>query len=127
MTNQVLPPIWRGLKRRCPHCKDGDLVCTVALITLGTKVRRGLFSLQWIVFLLCLALQPFFGFRISHWIVGVIFFCAVTVSIVVTMPQRQGFAIALNYLSWVYVRDPSDLLPCVNANWRKRDDKIRKS
>jgi len=69
----------------------------------------------------------FFVFRISHWIEGVIFFCAVTVSIVVTMPQRQGFAIALNYLSWVYVRDPSDLLPCVNANWRKRDDKIRKS
>ena len=27
------------------------------------------------------------------------------------MPQRQGAAIALNYLSRVYLRDPSDALP----------------
>ena len=27
------------------------------------------------------------------------------------MPQRQGAAVALNYLSRIYFRDPSDALP----------------
>ena len=33
------------------------------------------------------------------------------VPLVATMPQRQGAAIALNYLSRVYFPDPSDEIP----------------
>ena len=33
------------------------------------------------------------------------------------MPQRQGLEVALNYLSRVYFRDPSDLLPCGDTDF----------
>lgn len=53
----------------------------------------------------------YFGFRVSNWLEGVAFFLALACPLVATMPQRQGAAIALNYLSRVYLRDPSDVLP----------------
>lgn len=53
----------------------------------------------------------FFGFRITTWLNGVGFFLAVAGPLVATMPQRQGAAVALSYLSRVYFRDPSDVLP----------------
>jgi len=39
------------------------------------------------------------------------FFSAMVVPLIATMPHRQGVAVALNYLSRVYFRDPSDELP----------------
>jgi hypothetical protein len=33
------------------------------------------------------------------------------VPLVLTMPHRQGMAIALDYVSRVYLRDPSDHIP----------------
>lgn len=122
MTNQVIPAIWWGLKRRCSHCGDGDLF--VRWITLHARcLYCGLEYLRnqgeaWPFFFVMDRIPIaagitaiFFGFRISHWIEGVAFFCAIAVPIVVTMPQRQGLAISLNYLSRVYFCDPSDLLP----------------
>ena len=53
----------------------------------------------------------YFGFRVSTWLEGAAFFLALAVPLVATMPQRQGVAVALNYLSRVYFRDPSDALP----------------
>lgn len=53
----------------------------------------------------------YFGFRITGWLSGLGFFAAVAGPIVATMPQRQGVAIALNYLSRVWFPDPSDELP----------------
>ena len=53
----------------------------------------------------------FFGFRITSWLNGIGFFLAIAGPLVATMPQRQGAAIALSYLSRVYFRDPSDDLP----------------
>ena len=53
----------------------------------------------------------YFGFRVSDWKVGVMFFLAMAVPLVVTMPHRQGIAIALNYLSRLYFEDPSDEIP----------------
>ena len=53
----------------------------------------------------------FFGFRITNWLNGVGFFLAIAGPLIVTMPQRQGAAVALKYLSRVYFRDPSDALP----------------
>ena len=58
-----------------------------------------------------LILIVFFGFRVSGWATGLAFFGAMVVPLVVTMPHRQGLAVALNYLSRVYFRDPSDQLP----------------
>ncbi len=53
----------------------------------------------------------FFGFRVTGWFTGLVFFLAIAGPLVATMPQRMGVAIALNYLSRVYFRDPSDELP----------------
>ena len=60
-----------------------------------------------------LILIVFFGFRVSSWQLGVLFFGGMAVPLVATMPNRQGIAVALNYLSRVYFPDPSDVLPDV--------------
>lgn len=128
---RILPTVWRGVRRRCPHCGRGPLF--VRWITLHRQCPDcGLVYLRnqgdiwffWIVMdripiLLGIA-AIFFGFRITTWLNGVGFFLAVAGPLVATMPQRQGAAVALSYLSRVYFRDPSDVLPaplddCIGA------------
>ena len=119
---RILPTVWRGVRRRCPHCGRGPLF--VRWITLHRRCSEcGLVYLRnqgdawffWIVMdripiLLGIA-AIFFGFRITTWLDGLGFFLAVAGPLVATMPQRQGAAVALGYLSRVYFRDPSDVLP----------------
>ena len=118
----VLSTVWRGVRRRCPHCGRGPLF--VRWITPHRKCADcGLVYLRdhgdiwffWIVMdripiLLGIA-AIFFGFRITNWLNGIGFFLAIAGPLVATMPQRQGAAIALSYLSRVYFRDLSDDLP----------------
>ena len=61
--------------------------------------------------LLCGIAAIFFGFRVTTWVSGLLFFGAIARPLVVTMPQRKGIALAINYLSRVHFRDPSDALP----------------
>ena len=119
---RILPTVWRGVRRRCPHCGRGSLF--VRWITLHRQCANcGLVYLRnhgdiwffWIVMdripiLLGIA-AIFFGFRISNWLDGLGFFLAIAGPLIATMPQRQGAAVALSYLSRVYFRDPSDALP----------------
>ena len=119
---RFLPTVWRGVRRRCPHCGRGPLF--VRWITPHRKCSDcGLVYLRnhgdiwffWIVMdripiLLGIA-AIFFGFRITSWLNGIGFFLAIAGPLVATMPQRQGAAIVLSYLSRVYFRDPSDELP----------------
>jgi uncharacterized protein (DUF983 family) len=58
-----------------------------------------------------LILIVFFGVHTLSWQAGLLFFGILAIPLVATMPQRQGFAVALNYLSRVYFRDPSDEIP----------------
>ena len=58
-----------------------------------------------------LVLIVFFGLRTPTWPRALLFFAALAVPLVATMPQRQGIAVALNYLSRVWFPDPSDDLP----------------
>ena len=119
---RVLPTVWRGVRRRCPHCGRGPLF--VRWITLHRRCADcGLVYLRnqgdiwffWIVMdripILVGIAAIFFGFRITSWLNGIAFFLAVAGPLVATMPQRQGAAVALSYLSRVYFRDPSDALP----------------
>ena len=62
-----------------------------------------------------LILIVFFGLRVATWQMGVLFFGGMAVPLVATMPQRQGVAVALNYLLRVYFPDPSDEIPPVDA------------
>ena len=57
----------------------------------------------------------YFGFQVTHWSMGLLFFGGMAVPLVATMPHRQGVAIALNYLSRVYFRDPLDALPAKDS------------
>ncbi len=58
-----------------------------------------------------LILIVFFGLRIATWQMAALFLGGMVVPLVATMPQRQGVAVALNYLSRVYFRDSSDDIP----------------
>ena len=94
---------WVTLHRRCSVC---------GLVYLRDQGDAWFF---WIVMdripiLLGIA-AIFFGFRITTWLNGLGFLLAVAGPLVATMPQRQGAAVALAYLSRVYFRDPSDALP----------------
>ena len=110
------------MHRRCPHCGQGQLfarwitphrACSVCgLVYLRNQGDTWLF---WIlmdrvpIFLGIVAI--YFGFRVTNWVTGLLFFGAMAGPLIATMPHRQGIAIALNYLSRVHFRDPSDQLP----------------
>ena len=59
-----------------------------------------------------------FGLRVATWQMGALFFGGMAIPLVASMPQRQGVAVALNYLSRVYVRDASDEIPPVDVGER---------
>ena len=115
--------LWRGARRRCPHCGRGPLF--VRWITLHERCRvcglqylrnQGDTWLYWIVMdripiAVGLILIVFFGLHTPTWPQALFFFAAMAAPLVATMPQRQGIAVALNYLSRVYFPDPSDDLP----------------
>ena len=113
----------RGARRRCPHCGRGPLFvrwttlherCNVC----GLRYLRnqGDTWLYWSVMdripiAIGLVLIFFFGLHTPTWPQVLLFFAAMAAPLVATMPQRQGIAVALNYLSRVYFPDPSDDLP----------------
>ena len=120
------PPVgrtlWRGVRRRCPHCGRGPLF--VRWITTHDHCSDcGLVYLRnqgdtWLFWILMDRIPVaigivliYFGFQVTHWSIGLLFFAGMAVPLVATMPHRQGVAIALNYLSRVYFRDPSDDMP----------------
>ena len=53
----------------------------------------------------------YFGFRATEWWILASFFAAMVVPLIATMEYRQGVAVALNYLSRIYLPDPSDEMP----------------
>ena len=61
-----------------------------------------------------LILVVFFGLRGFDRVVGTLLFSALVIPLIVTMPHRQGVAVALNHLTRFSFRDPSDELPA----WR---------
>ena len=119
---KVRPTLWRGLRRRCPHCGRGHLFrrwvsrhAACSECGLVYVRNQGDLWLYWILMdrvPLALGIASiFFGFRVTGWLTGLVFFLAIAGPLVATMPQRMGVAIALNYLTRVYFRDPSDELP----------------
>jgi hypothetical protein len=57
--------------------------------------------------LLAIAIM-YFGFVTSTWVGTAIFAVAVAVPLIATIRPRQGLAMALDYLSRIHFRDPSD-------------------
>jgi uncharacterized protein (DUF983 family) len=120
------PEFWtvvrRGLRKKCPHCGQGDLFrgwfklkdqCDVCHL-----VYERNYGDTWFFWILSDRIPiafgivlVYFGFRTTHWLTAGAFLLAMVVPLVWSMPYRQGVAIALSYLSRVYLPDPSDELP----------------
>jgi len=117
------PPITtalrRGLRRRCPGCGEGQLF------------RRGLKTYErcsecnllyqrdygdTLMFMIITDRIPilfgiaflYFGIHPTGWLSTAFFFGALSIPLLATLRERQGLAIALDYLLRVYLRDPSD-------------------
>jgi uncharacterized protein (DUF983 family) len=113
--------VWRGLRKRCPHCGQGPLfagwrhlercsVCdlvfernpgdTWAFTIIGDRL-----PVAAIIVLL------YFGFGRSHRVLAMSAFVVMGVLLVLTAPNRWGVGIALHYLSRVFSPDPADPIP----------------
>lgn len=99
----------RGLRRRCPRCGEG------ALFVRGIKVheRCSVCGLRfqrdpgdtW-TFMIITDRIPilfgivavYFGFQPENWLSTVLFFSALAVPMLATLRERQGLALALDFL-----------------------------
>lgn len=57
----------------------------------------------------------YFGLVATSWTGAAILFVAVAAPMLATIRERQGLALALDYLSRVYFRDPSDEIHSATA------------
>lgn len=109
----------RGLACKCPRCGEGPLfqrwiVTHERCSSCRLLIQRNygdIWGIQLILdripILVGIALI-YFGFRSTNWITATLFTMLLAVPIVATMRNRQGLAIAIDYLSRVYLPDPSD-------------------
>ena len=123
--------LWRGMRRRCPHCGQGPLFsrwitfhprcASCGLVFLRNQGDTWAF---WIIMdripLFAGIVAIYFGFRITGWLSGLLFFLAIAGPLVLTMPQRQGVALAMSYLGRGLVpgpvrRDPASGRPGMTA------------
>lgn len=122
MTRPVIRKVLgRGLRKRCPHCGQSPLFsrwitaldrCPVCgYVYLRNAGDTWLF---WIIGdripLLIAIVLIYFGFVPRGWWMSSAAVLAIVIPLVVSMPYRQGLAIAINYLSRVYMPDrPGDI------------------
>ena len=113
--------LWRGVRKRCPHCGEGPLfsgwshfqrcsMCglvfarnpgdTWAFTILGDRLPIAV-----IIVLI------YFGVVRSHPVLGLTSMVVSLALLVWTAPNRWGAGIALHYLSRVYMPDPADPIP----------------
>jgi hypothetical protein len=57
----------------------------------------------------------YFGFRVTTWQTGLLFFGSLLVPLVVTIPRRYGLAFAITYLSRRRWPDPEDRMPILRG------------
>ena len=109
----------RGLRCKCPRCGKGELFQRWIVTHERCSQCRLLFQRNygdiW-GFMLILDRVPiligitliYFGFRSTNWIAATGFTIVMALPLIATMRNRQGLALALDYLSRVYLPDPSD-------------------
>jgi uncharacterized protein (DUF983 family) len=113
--------LWRGLRKRCPHCGEGPLFAgwshldrcsrcglifvrnpgdTWAFTIVGDRLPIG-----------AMIVVIYFGVVRSHRVLGLTLLALLGALLLWTAPNRWGVGIALHYLSRVYMPDPADPLP----------------
>jgi uncharacterized protein (DUF983 family) len=109
----------RGLRCKCPRCGEGPLFRRWIETHERCSSCRLLFQRNygdiWIYMLLLDRIpilvgvaMIYFGFRATNWMAAVGFAVVMALPLLATMRNRQGLALALDYLSRVYMPDPSD-------------------
>jgi uncharacterized protein (DUF983 family) len=119
--NLITTALWRGLRKRCPHCGEGRLFSgwshlqrcsscglvfarhpgdTWAFTIIGDRLPIAV-----IIILI------YFGVVRFHRVLGLSLMVAAAAVLIWTTPNRWGAGIALDYLSRVYWPDPADPLP----------------
>ena len=111
--------LFRGLRRKCPRCGKGALfrrwiefetrcsVCNLLYQRNHGDIWMFVIIMDRIPLMIGVA-AVFFGFRSTTSLTAAIFFVLLVVPLIGTMPQRQGLALAMDYLSRVYFPDDSD-------------------
>lgn len=102
-----------GLRRRCPRCGEGELFrrwlevnerCAHCGLVFQPDYGDTWFFLiitDRIPLLFGIAVV-YFGFTMPTWVAPVAFFFAMAIPLIATVRQRQGLAIALDYLVRVW-------------------------
>ncbi|HJT16743.1 MAG TPA: hypothetical protein VJ853_05125 [Thermoanaerobaculia bacterium] len=109
----------RGWKRRCPRCGIGPLfergLKFNARCSNCDLVFQRNYGDTWIWMVITDRIPIFFGIVALYfgmvsisWTGTVLLFFAIATPMIATIRQRLGLALALDYLSRLYFRDPSD-------------------
>lgn len=118
-TRRLGAVLGRGLRCKCPRCGEGDLFrrwihthercsnCRLLFQRNYGDIWMFMLILDRIPILVGIALL-YFGFRATNVMATIGFAALMAVPILATMRNRQGLALALDYLSRVYLPDPSD-------------------
>jgi len=116
---EIVLALRRGWLRRCPRCGEGPLfrrgiefykrcpVCQLLYLRNYGDTWMFMIITDRIPILFGIALV-FFGFRANSYLTGAAFFIILSSALLATLRQRQGLALALDYLLRVRLRDPSD-------------------
>jgi uncharacterized protein (DUF983 family) len=111
----------RGLRRRCPRCGEGQLFRR----GLKTHERCSECGLLYqrdygdtLMFMIITDRIPllagiailYFGIHPTGWLSTAMFFGALSLPLLATLRERQGLALALDYLVRLHFRDDSDEL-----------------
>jgi uncharacterized protein (DUF983 family) len=119
----IATALWRGLRKKCPHCGEGPLYLGWAR-EVGRCPRCGLVYERnpgdtWAFIVITDRIPIALGIVIVYFRLGSAFgdaalylqFAALFAAFVWTSPNRWGLGIALHYLSRRYWPDPADPLP----------------
>lgn len=108
-----------GLRRRCPRCGEGKLfergLKTYERCSSCNLLYQRDYGDTWLFIIITDRIPMlfgiaalYFGFRPDNWLANAAFFVALAAPIVGTIRHRVGLALALDYLSRLYFRDPND-------------------
>lgn len=120
--DNIKQTLLRGFRRRCPRCGEGKLFrrwleinercshCNLVYQPDHGDTWLFLIITDRIPLLFGIAVV-YFGITMETWIAPVGFFFAMAVPLIATVRQRQGLAIALDYLVRIWTGQASGLEP----------------
>lgn len=109
----------RGMKRRCPRCGEGALfsrgITAHDRCSACNLLYQRNYGDTW-MFMIITDRIPiligiaalYFGWRATNWFATFCFFFVLIAPILATVRERQGLALALDYLFRLRLNDPSD-------------------